>query len=182
MKGFSRKETVAYYQSIIEKAWQEVQAAATPDVKSQKFDEVMDWTMLDRDFEGRSRQVLGPGPIFVPMWWGRYSPPVQTGMPTGGAVGVPAAFPVGGSKGGLGGGAALPQLPGGDFAAALAGGIQHFSASTIGNLTDFTSSITQKTNPPPPPSSSSYHGGGGGHCACACACAGCACACAGGGR
>jgi hypothetical protein len=181
MKGFSRKETVAYYQSIIEKAWQEVQAAATPDVKSQKFDEVMDWTMLDHDFEGRSRQVLGPGPIFVPMWWGRYSPPVHTGLPMSGG---PMANPLGGSLGGAPGGGALPHLPGGDFAAAIAGGIQHFSAGTIGNLTEFTNSITQKTNPPPPPSSSSYRGGGGGghSCACACACAGCACACAGGGR
>jgi hypothetical protein len=178
MKGFSRKETVAYYQSIIDKAWQEVQAAATPDVKGQKFDEVMDWTMLDHDFEGRTRQVLGPGPIFVPVWWGRFNPPVTAGMPMGGSMGGPMAAPAAGPRGGM----SLPQLPGGAFAASLAGGIQSFSAGAVGNLTQFTSGVTQVTNPPPLPSSSSYRGGGGHGCACACACAGCACACAGGGR
>jgi hypothetical protein len=171
MKGFSRKESVAYYQSIIETAWQQVQTAATPEVKGQKFDEVMDWTMLDRDFAGRSRQVFGAGPIFVPTWWGRYNlpagPTISTGLPAG-------------TMGG-----ALPHLPGSDFAASLANGIQHFSSDVVGNLTNFTSNVTQATNPLPKPATSSYRGGGGGggrSCACACACAGCACACAGGGR
>ena len=35
MKGFSRKETVAYYKSIMERAWQQIEAAGTPEVKSQ---------------------------------------------------------------------------------------------------------------------------------------------------
>ena len=39
IKGFSRKETVSYYKSIMEKAWTQVEAAATPEVKSQKYDE-----------------------------------------------------------------------------------------------------------------------------------------------
>jgi hypothetical protein len=58
----------------------------------------------------------------------------------------------------------------------------------VGNITNFTSKITEATNPVPK-STSTYAGGSrgggssGGHsCACACACAGCACACAGGGR
>jgi hypothetical protein len=169
MKGFSRKESVAYYKTIIEKAWGQVQTADTPEVKGQKFDEVMDWTLLDRDFAGRSRQVFGPGPVFVPMWWGRYSPPIHTG---GGSV-----MPTGAGLGG-----ALPHLPGADFAASIANGVQNFSSGVVGNLSSFTSAVTNATNPPPPPSSSSRGGGGGHSCACACACAGCACACAGGGR
>jgi hypothetical protein len=174
MKGFSRKETVDYYKTIIDKAWAQVQAAATPEVKGQKFDEVMDWTMLDRDFTGRSREVLGPGPIFVPQWWGRYSPPLHTPMPSGpsGGLGLPA-------------GGALPHLPGADFAASIANGVQNFSSSVVGNLSTFTGAVTNTTNPAPVSSSSggSHSSGGGGHsCACACACAGCACACAGGGR
>ncbi len=178
MKGFSRKETMDYYKTIIEKAWAQVQSAATPEVKGQKFDEVMDWTMLDHDFAGRSRTVLGPGPIFVPMWWGRYNPPIATGMPGGGHVmSAPASF-----GGAMPGGAALPHLPGADFAASIANGVQNFSSSVVGNLSNFTNSVTNVTNPPPPPSARSYRGGGGGGCACACACAGCACACAGGGR
>jgi len=177
MKGFSRKETVDYYKTITEKAWAQVQAAATPEVKGQKFDEVMDWTMLDHDFAGRSRTVLGPGPVFVPLWWGRYNPPIVTGMPSAGHVmptsaGMPGGMPAG----------SLPHLPGGDFAASIANGVQNFSSSVVGNLSNFTNSVTNVTNPAPPPSARSYRGGGGGGCACACACAGCACACAGGGR
>ncbi|MFN2199290.1 MAG: hypothetical protein ACK2UW_24445, partial [Anaerolineales bacterium] len=70
------------------------------------------------------------------------------------------------------------------FAASVVTSIQNFSGNVIGNLTDFTSSVTNKTNPVPKSSGSwsSGGGGGGGGCACACACAGCACACAGGGR
>jgi len=78
-----------------------------------------------------------------------------------------------------------PRLPGADFAASVVNGVQNVSASVIGNLSDFTSKITNKTNPPPVTSSSSsraYRSSGGCACACACACAGCACACAGGGR
>ena len=78
----------------------------------------------------------------------------------------------------------MPHLPGADFAASIANSTQTFAAGILGNVSSFTSRITDKTNPVPPPSRSSggsFRGGGGG-CACACACAGCACACAGGGR
>ena len=47
MKGFSRKETLVYYKDIITRAWQQVETADTPDVKSQKYDEYMGWTMID---------------------------------------------------------------------------------------------------------------------------------------
>lgn len=173
MKGFSRKETIAYYTDITKRAWEQVEAANTPEVKSQKYEEVMEWTMLDKDYGGRTREVFRNQPIFIPTWWGHYDP--GFGRVSTGQVGAPISS--GGSRG----------LPGADFAASLATGVQSFSNKAVGNLTDFTSSITNVTNPPPKPSSSSYRGGGssGGHscvCACACACAGCACACAGGGR
>jgi hypothetical protein len=170
MKGFSRNETVAYYKSIIEKAWQQVEAGETPEVKSQTFDENMGWTMLDRDFDDRTRRVF-TGPVFVPMWWGRYDPTFS--QPS-----APLGTPPSGQLPSL----AVPHLPGSDFAASLAGGIQDFSQKVVGNITSFTSDVTGVTNPPPPPSRSSYSGRSGGGCACACACAGCACACAGGGR
>ena len=182
MKGFSHKETVAYYRDIMQRAWTQVESADTPEVKSQKFDEVMEWTMLDRDFDGRTREVFRTGPVFVPTWWGRYDPGFG-----GGGVG-PRTATTGAPGGGRapGAGPSLPNLPGGEFAASMVGGIQDFSAKAVGNIADFTGRITQSTNPPPAPSKSSggYRGGGGGgrSCACACACAGCACACAGGGR
>jgi hypothetical protein len=176
MKGFSQRETLAYYRDIMERAWKQVEAADTPEIMGQAFDEVMEWTMLDRNFNDRTRDVFRHGPVYVPVWWGRYDPGFGRG----------ATSPVSTSPAGrpAGGGPSLPNLPGGEFAASMVGGIQDFSSKVVGNVSDFTSRITQQTNPPPKPSSSSGRssGGGGGGCACACACAGCACACAGGGR
>ncbi|HZU85927.1 MAG TPA: hypothetical protein VFF78_00500, partial [Anaerolineaceae bacterium] len=51
MRGFSRKETATYYENIMKKAWEQVEMAETPDVKMQRFDEAIDWTMLDRNFD-----------------------------------------------------------------------------------------------------------------------------------
>jgi len=175
MKGFSRKESIAYYKSIMERAWQQIEAAGTPEVKSQMYEEALEWTMLDKDYDNRTRRVF-TGPIFIPMWWGRYDPtfrPVTTGAPKIGSI-TPAA--TGGRS----------SLPGATFAASVVGGVQNFSSKIIGDVSAFTSGVTNRTNPiPKTSSSSSWKGGGGGGgraCACACACAGCACACAGGGR
>jgi len=174
MKGFSRKETQEYYKSIMEKAWAQVESAETPEVKGQKIDENIEWTMLDGDYDDRSRRVF-TGPIFAPLWWGRYDPTWQPASTTTAGGGVrPAAPSLGGRS----------ALPGANLAASVVGGVQGFSNKVLGDLNTFTSRVTNVTNPPPPPSTTSYRsGGGGGHsCACACACAGCACACAGGGR
>lgn len=170
MKGFSRRESVAYYKKIMKRAWAQVEAANTPEVKSQKYDEVMEWTMLDRDYEDRTREVFRSGPVFLPMWWGRYDP----------AYGRSTTVRPISTPSGTGRTTTLPHLPGSDFAASMVNGVQDFSSSVVGDLTKFTSKITNKTNPIPV-STSSGRGSGGG-CACACACAGCACACAGGGR
>jgi hypothetical protein len=174
MKGFSRKDTLKYYQSITQKAWEQVEAAGTPEVTSEKFDEVFEWTMLDKDFDGRTREVFRDRPIFIPIWWGRYDP--TYGRPTTARTSTGAPQPV------TGGGLSRPTLPGADFAATVVTGIQDFSANVVGNITEFTGNITNKTNPVPKTSSGSSRSSGGGGCACACACAGCACACAGGGR
>ncbi len=173
MKGFSRKETQDYYKNIMEQAWAQVEAADTPEVKGQLFEQNLEWTMLDKEYDDRTRRVF-TGPIYAPMWWGHYDPSYRP-LTSGSA-------PVSTSPGsGKAPSFSAPRLPGSDFAASVVTGVQTFSQKTIGNLTDFTNKVTNVTNPPPPPSRSSYRGGGGG-CACACACAGCACACAGGGR
>ena len=170
MKGFSRKETVAFYKNIMERAWAQIAAADTPEVQSKLLDEAMEWTMLDKDYDERARRTF-TGPIFVPMWWGRYDPGYGRSVGTSRPVSVGRSVPSSRSTG----------LPGADFAASMVGGVQTFSQKVIGNVGDFTSRVTNKTNPPSPPSRSSGSRSGGG-CACACACAGCACACAGGGR
>jgi len=177
MKGFSKRETTEYYRDIMERAWAQVEAAETPEVKSEKFDEVMEWTMLDKNYDDRTREVLGPYPVFVPVWWHRYDPGYGRGIASS-TPSPSASLPTGRA------GSAGVSLPGADFAASVAHGVQNFSSGVIGSLTGFTSGITNKTNPIP---KSTYSGGrssssGGSSCACACACAGCACACAGGGR
>ncbi len=190
MKGFSRKETIAYYQDITERAWVQVEAAGTPEVKSAKYEEVMDWTMLDKDYDDRTRRTFSGGPVFVPVWWPRYDPGFP--RPVSGAPVPVTTSPVssGPISAGPGSQTSLPHLPGSDFAASVVNGVQGFSAGVIGNLTEFTGGITNRTNPLPKAVSSSrsgtWKGGSSGGfkcaCACACACAGCACACAGGGR
>ncbi|MHB0966640.1 MAG: hypothetical protein ACYC36_09330 [Bellilinea sp.] len=181
MKGFSRKETIAYYTAIMEKAWAQVTAADTPEVKSETYEQVMEWTMLDKEWSGRTQQSFGPQPVFVPTWWWRFDPAMR---PSGGGGGMAAASLPSMPSTSQGGSINLPKLPGSDFAASMVNGAQEFSASVVGNLTSFTDTITNKTNPVPKTTytRSGGSGGGGRSCACACACAGCACACAGGGR
>jgi hypothetical protein len=172
MKGFSRKETIAYYQSIMERAWQQIERAGTPDVKSQMYDESLEWTMLDKNYDERTRRTF-TGPIFVPMWWSRYDPgyhPVSTGSTP--SVSMPSS-----------GGRSPVSIPGSAFAASVVTGVQGFSSKVLGDVKTFTSGVTNRTNPAPVVKGGSSSGGSGGRsCACACACAGCACACAGGGR
>ncbi len=178
MKGFSKRETVNYYKDIMNWAWDQVEAADTPEVKSKKYDEVMEWTMLDRRYDDRTRDVFRTGPVFVPTWWHRYDPGF------GRSASAPRTSTPSVTGGGrTGGSPSLPTLPGSDFAGSVVTGVQNFSAGVIGNVTDFTNGITKTTNPPPPPSKSNWSSGGGGSsCACACAGCACACACAGGGR
>ncbi len=175
MKGFSRAETVAYYNNITKQAWAQVEAADTPEVKSQKYEEVMDWTMLDRNYDGRTQDVFRNMPVFVPIWWGRFDPGF-------GKSGAPSVTPASVGH--------AASVPGNTFAGSITNGVQTFSSKVVGSINDFTSKVTSATNPAPKTTSSSGRSGGGfggsgGHgcaCACACACAGCACACAGGGR
>jgi hypothetical protein len=195
MKGFSRKETIEYYESIIEQAWKQVTEAKTPEVKSQKYEEVMDWTMADNDYDSRTRDVFGSGPVFLPNWWGRYDPNYRTPSASSTTTSVPKVGKIAPTSlprpSVLDKTVSLPKLPGSVFAASVVKGVQGFSGNVIGSVAAFTAAITNKTNPVPKPTPSSSGsswrssggGGGGGHsCACACACAGCACACAGGGR
>ena len=188
MKGFSRKETVKYYEEIINKAWDQVEKAETPEVRAEKYSKAVDWTMLDQDYDQRTRRMFGGGPVFMPYWWWRADPNISrsaTSRSVGGSAarGSKSSIPSGGRSKTI----TLPRLPGSDAAASVTNTVTAFSAGAVGNLTSFTKGVTNKTNPLPKPSSSTFGSGGSrggisGGCACACACAGCACACAGGGR
>jgi hypothetical protein len=177
MKGFSLRESRDYYKAIMKKAWEQIEQAETPEVKSERYAEGLEWTMLDRDFDDRTRRVFRTGPVYLPPWWWYYRPSTP--------VARPASIPTGPSGGGRTT-VQMPTLPGSDFAASMVTGIQNTASKMVSNVVGFTNGVTKTTNPPPPPSKSSGWSGGGRSggcaCACACACAGCACACAGGGR
>jgi hypothetical protein len=186
MKGFSRKETIAYYRSIVDRAWNQVTQESTPEVRSQQFDKNLEWMMMDDEFEERTERTFRTGPVIMPPWWAYYRPwvPMIRSSRTGGGGGASVGRG-GGSRGGRQ--ITLPTLPGAAFASTVVGGMERTAGGIVGRLQSFTSGITQRTNPPPVSSSSgssrsSSHRSGGCACACACACAGCACACAGGGR
>jgi hypothetical protein len=177
MKGFSLKETRGYYQAIMKKAWEQIEQAETPEVKSERFAEALEWTMMDRKFDDRTKEVFRTGPVYLPPWWWYYRPSTPGPSPVGTKVSAP---------GTSGRSVSMPTLPGSDFAASIVNGVQNTASNLVSNVVGFTNGVTKSTNPPPPPSKSSGRsfssGGGGCACACACACAGCACACAGGGR
>ncbi len=185
MKGFSAKETKEYYQDIIRRAWEAVETAQTPEVKSAQYDHTLEWTMLDKEFNDRTTRTFTGQPVFIPRWWPRYDPTYQPVTSSGGGLAAPVTTSTG--SGGSRPSINLPSLPGADFAASMVTGASNMAAGVIGNVTDFTSSVTSRTNPIPVTTPRSGSGGfrgsgGGSSCACACACAGCACACAGGGR
>ena len=186
MKGFSRKETITYYEEIIKKAWQQVEEAETPEVKAEKYSDTVDWTMLDKEYDTRTRRVFGSGLVFMPIWWWRADPTIRTAGQSMSTSSRTSSAPSGGGKSTT---VTLPSLPGSNAAASVIGTVQAFSAGVVGNLASFTGNVTSQTNPVPKTTSSTFRStggrgssGGGSSCACACACAGCACACAGGGR
>ena len=204
MRGFSRKETVAYYQDIVVRAWQQVKEAETPEVKAQRFDDELEWVMLDRDFDERTEEVFQDDPVPVPHWLGRH---IQVSDVSRAPRPRPSAAPSAGRAASARGTRAplrLPTLPGATFANRLATQVEGMAAGLVSNVERFVSGVSRETNPPPvrkplelgwdaPKGGGGGRrsggggggwsgGGGGGGCACACACAGCACACAGGGR
>jgi len=170
LTGFSRQETETYYKDIAARAWQQVEAADTPEVLGKRWGEGLEWTMLDEEWDDRTRRVFHDRSVVIPAWWWFYRPwATSTGsarpstpMPTPSGGGTPVT---------------LPTLPGAAFANTIVTSIENTANTVVGSVESFTNKVTQTTNPPPKSSS-----GGGSGCACACACAGCACACAGGGR
>ncbi len=165
MEGFSRRETNQYYQSIMNKAWEQVKNCP-PDKLPAELAQSLEWLALDPEYEKKlepyaTDSILLPGRTD---YWYRHFPQRTAG----------------GTQG---------HVPGKGFgqtatgaASRLVASLQTFSGVLLGDSAAFTSVITKTTNPPPVQHYSSSGGHGGSSCACACACAGCACACAGGGR
>jgi len=181
MKGFSLRETRAYYRSITQQAWEMVRTAG-PDAAGLKIvEEQLQWMLMDDDFDDKVRK-LPPVVFAAPTWF-----PVGGWIadePTGGSGPAPVA-PAGGAPPVPGTGVPAAPVGGGfsltDICHQTASAIEGFSNRAVSSFGSLVSNVTGVTNPIPV-SSSSGRSSGGSSCACACACAGCACACAGGGR
>lgn len=190
--GFSLKETREYYKGICDKAWEQVEAADTPELKSQLLGDNFGWTMLEDEPEKRIERTFTDYDFYPPRWWWRVDPGYRhyhfpsSSRSTYSSSDTSSEKRSGGSSSKP---TAMPVLPGAMFARSITRSAQDLGKSLTGNMNAFKSSVKGKTNPEPvtSPSSSHRHGGGGrsgggSSCACACACDSCACACAGGGR
>jgi hypothetical protein len=149
VKGFSRKETVAYCRGKSLSKHGSRLSAQTPEVRAEKYSEAADWTMLDKDYDGRTRRTFGTGPVFMPSWWWRTDPTIShagtSARTMGGSVAKGSATaPSGGGKSTT---VTLPSLPGSDAAASVIGSVQAFSSGVVGNIAAFTGAVTTKTNP-----------------------------------
>jgi len=171
LRGFSRADTVNYYRSIVNKAWDQLTQAGTPELKGDAVDQNIEWLLADDRFDEKFRVALPPDIIIYPRpgwWWywhGPHFPPGQTP--------VPPTTPT-----------EAKPIPGQDFANNIVLGLQNASNNMVKNVQDFTNrlipaqTVTARER--------SVRSGSScvcacAHCACACACVSCACACAHGG-
>lgn len=189
VQGFSLKETREYYKGICEKAWAQVEAADTAELKSKLLGDNFGWAMLQDEPEKRVESTFSGYDFYPPSWWWRVDPGYRRPPHPPG----PRPYSSGGSYDEKRSGPSsspsptpMPVLPGAMFARSITDGARRFANNLVGNPDAFKSAVKNRSNPDPIYSSSHRHGGGssGGRssCACACACDSCACACAGGGR
>jgi len=175
LHGHCRRDTVDYYRKIVTKAWQQVEAAGTPELASKAYDEQLLWLFLDPDYQSRTQtafrdKAFEPSPFWLWYWYGyrhyhtkpTYRPNIEA--PT------KAAKP--------------PTIPGTDFANNIATAVENTSNNIVASVEKFASAIV----PIPAAKSSTqpaHHRSSCvcacAACACVCACVSCACACASGG-
>lgn len=176
MRGYCRRDTIAYYNSIVVKAWQQVETAGTPELASNAYDEQLLWLLLDPNVARRTQtafqnRVFMPNPMWLWYWYGyQHYSPNPTYKPN---IDVPAQA------------AKPPTIPGSDFANNIATSVERTSNNIVLNIERFANAIV-----PAPQSARALHEPVHHNatcvcachaCACACACVSCACACAGGG-
>jgi hypothetical protein len=176
MRGYSRNDTVNYYKSVVNKAWDQVTQAGAPELKGDALDQNIEWLLADDGFDNKFKDAFPPNIVIVPSpgwWWYWYGPHSPSGP-----VAVPAGIPVP---------AKTPSqptpIPGQDFANNVVRGLEASSNNMVKNVQAFTNRIVQA---PTPVSRGSVRSSPScvcacAHCACACACVSCACACAHGG-
>jgi hypothetical protein len=176
MRGYCRRDTIAYYRNIVSKAWEQVQQAGTPDLASKAYDEQLLWLILDPEVKARTETAFRdrpfiPSPFWLWYWYGYQhyypSPAYRPNVETPGQAGKP------------------PTIPGADFANNIATSVEKTSNTIVVNLEKFANSILPMSAEARASHEPAHHEASCvcacAACACACACVSCACACAGGG-
>jgi hypothetical protein len=174
LRGYCRKDTIAYYRKIVAKAWQEVEKAETPEFAAKAYDENLLWLLLDEKFENKTKSTFRDK-TFKPeadWWWYWYSYTHYHSKPTYKPLPKTAGPP--------------PKIPGADFANNIVTAIEKTANNIVANLEKFANSILPAKTPSQHTSKQPVHHNAScvcacASCACACACVSCACACASGG-
>jgi len=188
MRGYCRRDTTSYYQKIVDKAWNQVEQAGTPELASKIYDEQLLWLLLDPNVKSRTQTVFRewnfePSPRWFWYWYGyEYYHPHPIYKPEAEVTTQPmklSATPTIQSRE-----AKPPTIPGADFANNIATALEKTANNIVINIEKFVNAIL----PMPQAEASSrpaHHGVSCvcacAACACACACVSCACACASGG-
>ena len=169
MRGYARIDTVNYYKSIVDQAWNQVKRADTPQLAGEMIDKNLEWLLLDEKYDEKFRTILPPNFVIVPNpTWYWYGP----NLPTKSTPSTPSLTPE------------IRPTPAQEFADKIVTGVERAAGGLVKNIEEFTSRIVpQKVTAQ---SSSSVRRRANcvcacASCACACACVSCACACAGGG-
>jgi len=174
LRGYCRRDTIAYYKNIVAKAWQQVRQAGTPEIASKAYNENLLWLLLDKNFESETRGTFSDK-VFKPetdWWWYWYGYTYYYPKPTYKPLSATTKPP--------------PTIPGAEFANNIVTSIEKTTNNIVANIEKFANSIL----PAPPPSQHTSrqpaHDGAScvcacASCACVCACVSCVCACASGG-
>ena len=176
ISGYCRRDTIDYYKKIVEKAWEQVTQAGTPELASKAYNEQLLWLLLDPNHRTKTEiafkdRVFEPTPLWFWYWYGyRQYHPRPTYEPN---VDAPTQS------------APPPQIPGTEFANNIATAVENTSNNIVANLEKFANAIIPAAPQPKASHKPAHHGASCvcacAACACACACVSCACACAGGG-
>lgn len=176
LKGYCRRDTVNYYQKIVDKAWKQVEGAGTTALASKAYDEQLLWLFLDPKLSDRTQtaftnRVFEPSPLWFWYWYSyRYYHPNPTYKPN---IKLPAQTQK------------PPTIPGADFANNIATALENSANNFVVNMERFANALISMA-PQQKSSGQPVHQKAKcvcacATCACACACVSCACACAGGG-
>ncbi len=184
LSGYSRKETIHFYDDLVDSIWRRVYEAYSSQEKLEIIRDNLMWLLTDENFEKKLKRafkyrakeaevvrnkIIIPYPpdiwIWLPSPWPTTVPPTGTTSTTYGAPKVD-----------------VPGVSNIEKAAdSIARSVEKVSSGIVKNVEEFSNRVAEAIVPSRPRSRVSSVSCACVSCACACACVSCACACAGGG-